>query len=42
MVPGEWVCRVVFGAGAVLTGLIAAVILRELMRSKSKPPQRAA
>ena len=37
-VPGEQVCRVVFGAGAVLTGLIALLILSPMVRAgRSKP-----
>jgi hypothetical protein len=40
-VPGELVCRAVFGVGAVLTALIAVLMLRSLVKSKPKPPQRA-
>jgi hypothetical protein len=32
-IPGEWVCRLVFGAGAILTGLIVLLMLRSLLRS---------
>ena len=32
--PGELVCRAVFGTGAVLTGLIALLMLGQLLRSK--------
>jgi hypothetical protein len=39
-VSGELVCRAVFGAGAVLTGLIAVLMLRSLVKSRPKPPQR--
>jgi hypothetical protein len=31
-VPGEVVCRAVFGAGAVLTGLIAVLMIRATLR----------
>lgn len=31
--PGEWVCRLVFGAGALLTGLIVLLMLRSLLRT---------
>lgn len=34
-VPGELVCRAVFGTGAVLTGLIAALMLRPLFKARS-------
>jgi hypothetical protein len=33
-VPGELVCRLVFGAGAVLTGLVAVLMLRPLFKGK--------
>jgi hypothetical protein len=34
-VPGELVCRGVFGAGAVLTGLIAVLMLRPLFKGRA-------
>lgn len=34
--PGELVCRVVFGSGAVLTGLIALVMLWPLLKGKQE------
>ena len=34
-VPGELVCRGVFGAGAVLTGLIAILMLRPLFKGRA-------
>jgi hypothetical protein len=37
-VPGELVCRAVFGAGAVLTGLIALLMVRELLTGKRREP----
>ena len=40
-VPRELVCRVVFGTGAVLTGLIAVLMLRSLLKGGSAPPRRA-
>jgi hypothetical protein len=36
--PGELVCRAVFGTGAVLTGLIALLMLGQLLRGGSKEP----
>ena len=36
-IPGEWVCRLVFGAGAILTGLIVLLMLRSLFRSTESP-----
>lgn len=35
-VPGELVCRGVFGAGAVLTGMIAVLMLRPLLKGKGR------
>ena len=35
--PGEWVCRLVFGAGALLTGLIVLLMLRSLFRTDESP-----
>ena len=35
--PGEWVCRLVFGAGAILTGLIVLLMLRSLFRADESP-----
>ena len=40
--PSELICRTAFGAGAVLTVLIAVLILWSLMKDKKDPPQRAA
>ena len=40
--PGELVCRVVFGTGAVLTGLIAVLMLRPLFKGKGQSSDRAA
>jgi hypothetical protein len=37
-VPGELVCRWVFGAGAVLTGLIAVLMLRPLFKDSADRP----
>lgn len=39
-VSGEWLCRLGFGTGAVLTGLIAVVMLRPLLKSGSELPPR--
>lgn len=39
-VPGELVCRAVFGAGAVLTGLIALLVLRQLSKHAPDHPKR--
>ena len=36
-IPGEWVCRLVFGAGALLTGLIVLLMLRSLFRTDESP-----
>jgi hypothetical protein len=36
--PGELVCRIVFGTGAVLTGLIALLMLWPLLTGKPKEP----
>jgi hypothetical protein len=36
-ITGEWVCRLVFGAGAILTGLIVLLMLRSLFRSDESP-----
>ena len=41
-VPGELVCRGVFGAGAVLTGLMAVLMLRPLFKGRADHPKRAA
>ncbi len=41
-VPGELLCRGVFGAGAVLTALIAALMLRPLFKGRAERPKRAA
>jgi hypothetical protein len=41
-VPGELVCRWVFGTGAVLTGLIAVFMLRPLFKGRADHPKRAA
>jgi cation transport ATPase len=41
-VPGELVCRGVFAAGAVLTGLIAVLMLRPLFKGRADHPKRAA
>jgi hypothetical protein len=35
--PGEWLCRLVFGAGALLTGLIVLLMLRSLFRTDESP-----
>lgn len=42
LVPGELVCRGVFGAGAVLTGLIAVFMLRALFKSRADHLQHSA
>jgi len=36
-IPGEWVCRLVFGAGALLTALIVLLMLRSLFRTDESP-----
>jgi hypothetical protein len=36
-IPGQWICRLVFGAGAVLTGLIVLLMLRSLFRDEATP-----
>ena len=41
-VPEELLCRGVFGAGAVLTGLIAALMLRPLFKRRADRPKGAA
>ena len=40
-IPGEFVCRAVFGAGAVLTALIALLMLRPLLKRTPDHPKRA-
>ena len=37
--PEEMVCRIVFGTGAVLTGLIGLVLLWSIIRGSSRSPQ---
>jgi hypothetical protein len=39
--PGEFVCRGVFGAGALLTGLIAVRMLRPLVKNSRATRERA-
>lgn len=34
-IPGEWTCRVVFGAGAILTAGIVLLMLRSLVKGTS-------
>jgi hypothetical protein len=41
-VPGELVCRGVFGVGAVLTAVMAVLMLRPLFKSRTGHPNRAA
>jgi hypothetical protein len=36
-IPGEWVCRLVFGAGAILTALIVLLMLHSLFRTDESP-----
>jgi hypothetical protein len=39
--PGELICRGVFGAGAVLTGLITVLMLRPLFKGRADRSKRA-
>jgi hypothetical protein len=40
-VPAEWICRLVFGAGAILTGGIILLMARSLFDHRPHPPGRA-